>query len=65
MEPTKAEVRFVIYTNVGKVTKNPAGYFVHFIGSWESIFLGVEDPGLQVGEKVKITFERVDPCPPK
>lgn len=35
------------------------GWFVHFIGSNEAIRFGDEKPDWNVGDKVKITFERV------
>lgn len=41
------------------------GYYALFEGSFEAIHLGMEPPALQVGDTVKITFEKVTPpCPP-
>ena len=59
MEPAGTKIRYVIYTTVRKVDKVPIGYFVHFDGSHESIYLG-DEATLVVGDKVKITFEKVD-----
>jgi hypothetical protein len=30
-------------------------------GSYEAIYIGEEQPRIKEGEKIKITFERVDP----
>jgi len=35
------------------------GWFVHFEGSRELIFFGMEKPQLDRGDKIKITFERM------
>jgi hypothetical protein len=35
------------------------GWFVHFEGSRELIFFGMEKPQLYKGDKIKITFERM------
>lgn len=37
------------------------GYFAHFNGSWESIFLGYDKPLLQPGDTVRITIEKISP----
>lgn len=36
------------------------GWFVHLFGSDESIFLGTEKPDFEAGDKIKITFEKVE-----
>lgn len=54
-------MRYVVYSKVLKVEeqKEPkVGWFVHFEGSWESIFLGEEKPAFEPGDTVKITFEK-------
>lgn len=35
------------------------GYFAHFNGSWESIYLGHDKPLLQPGDTVRITIEKI------
>lgn len=35
------------------------GWFVQFDGSNESIYFGDECPKLSIGDKIKITFERI------
>lgn len=41
------------------VEKANLGWFVRFEGSWESIFLGDTKPAFVVGDRVKISFEKV------
>lgn len=36
------------------------GWFVHFEGSRESVYLGAEKPHLKVGDRVCIRIERVE-----
>lgn len=73
MEPVEAKVERhrlkINYTLVVKVESirwhnNPDGYFVHFEGSRESLNFGIEPPQWSEGDDIKITFERIDPCPP-
>ena len=55
MESIKEKVRYVILDVTVEVANK--GFF-HFEGSRERIFLG-EDCDFKVGDKVKITFERM------
>lgn len=38
------------------------GYYALFEGSFEAIHLGFDPPAFRVGDKVKITFEKVFQC---
>jgi hypothetical protein len=58
MEPADTKVRYAIYAKVSTIRESPQGWFVHFAGSHESVFLGPEKLDFNVGDKVKITFER-------
>ena len=60
MESTRGKVRYVVYSNVTKVEKVGLGYFVHFLGSHELIYVGEDVPDMRVGDKVRITMEKVD-----
>lgn len=55
MEPAKEKIRKIIFA---KVLEAHNGMF-HFEGSHESIYLG-EDFLAQKGDRVKISFERVE-----
>jgi hypothetical protein len=35
------------------------GWFLHLEGSYEALFLGMEKPGMQTGDEVKITLEKI------
>lgn len=50
--------RFIIYAPVNRVEKVGDLWYVNFLGSWESLAFGEEKP-FEVGDKVKITFERI------
>jgi len=39
--------------------KESLGWFVHFEGSYEAIYLGDSRPNFNPGDKVKVTFEKV------
>lgn len=43
------------------VEKADRGWFIHFEGSRELIFFGMEQPRLAKGDIVKITFEKQEP----
>lgn len=60
MEPVKTKINYVIYTTVLSVAKFDIGWFVLFNGSRERLFFGTEEPSFNKGDKVKITFERID-----
>lgn len=34
------------------------GWYVHFHGSWESLYFGEEEPALKVDDLVRITIEK-------
>lgn len=40
--------------------KESLGWFVNFDGSWESICFGGDRPQFNKGDKIKITFERIE-----
>lgn len=43
--------------NIYEIERENIGWFVQFVGSDESNFLGFEKPDLQVGQQVKIRIE--------
>ena len=55
--------RYSVTTKVRQVYNEKATgrWFVHFEGSWESLYFGMEEPAFKVGDDIKITFERA-PC---
>lgn len=61
---TALKINHVVYTKVKKieVITDSLGdsWYVNFDGSWESLCFGKDDPGFKVGDKMKITFERID-----
>lgn len=75
MEPAEASVTKTTYAFMTRVrakenrkadprpideeAKHPAGWYIQFVGSWEAIYFGEEDPGWKVGDVVKITMEKV------
>jgi hypothetical protein len=61
MEPAdaKMKVKYTVIVRVNFVTHREYGWFVHFEGSHESIFLGQERPKFNPGDTVRITFERI------
>lgn len=42
-----------------KFEDKPLGWFVHLQGSFEALHVGMEEPTLKPGDKVKITLEKV------
>lgn len=40
-----------------KYNKVSLGWYVHFMGSYEALYLGLEEPKLQKGDTVRITIE--------
>ena len=61
MEPTQVPLttRYTIYTYVDETFTHEGQHYAHFRGSRESIALGTEPLSLQAGDRVKITFEKV------
>ncbi len=60
MESAEGPVRYNIHSSVTKLFKHEGQWFVHFLGSWESLGLGPDEPGLQIGDQVSITIERIN-----
>lgn len=44
----------------GEEIAQSLGWFVHFEGSWESLYFGDVKPNFDKGDAVKITFERLE-----
>jgi hypothetical protein len=61
VEPTQVPLttRYTIYTYVDETFTHEGQHYAHFRGSRESIALGTEPLSLQAGDRVKITFEKV------
>lgn len=59
-EPVEKTV-YVIFTEVDKLylDKSTKVWYAHFLGSWESLAFGEEKP-FEVGNRVKISFERIE-----
>ena len=51
--------RYTVYSYVDEVFFQDGQHYAHFRGSRESIALGTEPLSLQAGDRVKITFEKV------
>lgn len=65
VEPTQAPLRLrinhVIYAKVEAVRESDlGGWWVHFTGSRESIYFPGNEKPYELGEAVKITFEKVN-----
>lgn len=59
--PLRLRIHHVVYTKVGEVKPNGTdGWWVWFDGSRESLLFRGEEQPFQVGDKIKITFERID-----
>lgn len=56
---TKVRTLYVITTSLTKLFEDGNRWFVHLDGSRESLSLGTEKPDLNVGDKIKITLEKV------
>lgn len=64
------KTRYVINTTVQEMNeyfeqrhreeKKSIGWFIWFEGSRERIFLGPEKPNLEIGDRVKISIEKID-----
>lgn len=78
MEPLEATVIFTTIVNIeerfrteyvsgyGSATvfnQVSLGWFILYEGSWEAIHVGYDKPSWKVGDKVKITMEKVDGLP--
>lgn len=55
---------YVFQTRVKKLEKakislNCEGWFVHLEGSWESLFLGEDEPNLVVGDTIEVRIRRI------
>jgi hypothetical protein len=61
MEPAKTKIRYIIEVEVVSVIQDMGVWWVHFLGSWESLQLGEEKPDFKAGDKVRITIERITP----
>lgn len=57
-DPTTTRVIHAIYTRADRVEHFPPHWWVHFVGSWETLRFGEEKP-FEPGDLVKITFEKV------
>lgn len=40
------------------------GHFAFLRGSYEALHVGYEKPDLKPGDEIKISIEKVEPCPP-
>jgi hypothetical protein len=54
MEPSSHTIVYTIHTKVYKVHNNSRGWWVHFYGSHESLYLGNDKPDLDVGDEITI-----------
>ncbi len=59
MEPAKAPMRYVLVVPVVFAFDG----WIRFDGSQERMFFGQDCP-FDLGDQVKITFEKVEQCPP-
>lgn len=61
MESAQAPVttRYIVYSYIDEVFTQDNQHYIHIRGSRESIALGTEPLSLQAGDRVKITFEKV------
>ena len=60
VETVKIRTTYVIFTKVSNMYEYAeTGWFVHFEGSRESIFLGKEKPDLEEGDLIRIGIERM------
>ena len=63
MEPIEAPLKqrtvWAFQTSVKQIYIREGSYWVHLEGSRESMFIGA-DPGWKVGDKIKVTMEKVD-----
>lgn len=60
MESVEAPLtRYIVYSYIDEVFAQDGQHFIHIRGSRESIALGTEPLTLQAGDRVKITFEKV------
>lgn len=61
MESLTNPVRYIFKTTVNKILiiGSVPDYYLHLEGSWESIFIGNDEPDLKVGDKVNVTIEKV------
>ena len=78
MESVEAKVRYVIYSSVvsveehkrivsvskdGVAIEETLGWFVHIQGSFEALFLSLEEPNLKSGDEIRITLEKANAKP--
>ncbi len=40
------------------------GWFMHLNGSYEAIHMGFEEPKFKQGDKIRVTFERIEDAKP-
>jgi hypothetical protein len=70
VEPAKTalKINYVVHTTVKRLEaigpEPNTQWFAQFEGSWESLCFGAEHPQFSVGDKIKITFERIDDAQP-
>lgn len=70
MGPTKTalKINYVVYTTARRIESRGqepnTQWWVNFEGSWESLCFGTEAPQFEVGDRIKITFERIDNAQP-
>lgn len=59
MEPVEAEVMYVIHTEVAELKLIDEQWFVHFLGSHESLGLGPDKPNCKIGDSatIRISFD--------
>lgn len=57
--PQRIKINYSIFTNVQSIRKLGDYYFIRFEGSQESLNFGTDPPEFKVGDKIKITFERI------
>ena len=49
---------YKVVDEVHNITED-CGWFVRLEGSYESLFLGMEEPELKAGDRIKVTLEKV------
>lgn len=54
------KINYIVYTKVHQVYQIAEDWHVHFEGSRESLNFGKEKPPYEVGEEIRITFEKVN-----
>ena len=52
----RLKINYIVRTEVNRVEKIDGMWYVNFLGSWESLNFGEEQPW-KAGARIKITFE--------